>query len=199
PPLTAGRPLCHTTPLQQWGEEVEDGAIYSVTLHRVRAGGPFWGPSGGEEAGVGPPCPFVQYRTCKLRRLRAGTLPQLVRGLVAASAESDPGYLPSFLATYRAFATPGGCCGLGGLRPAPGVTGMPPRPKGEGPQSLICPLLPGLTPPPCPQGCAAGFPGAPPAPQPAPAPRLPAPGSPGLGGVCVGRRATAELSGGAGR
>ncbi|XP_039370637.1 ral guanine nucleotide dissociation stimulator-like 3 [Mauremys reevesii] len=93
-------------PLQQWGEEVEDGAIYSVTLQRVRAepaahGGPC------PLAGAGPPCPFVQYRTCKLRRLRAGTLPQLVRGLVSASAESDPGYLPSFLATYRAFATPG--------------------------------------------------------------------------------------------
>lgn len=93
-------------PLQQWGEEVEDGAIYSVTLQRVRAdpaanGGPC------PLAGVGPPCPFVQYRTCKLRRLRAGTLPQLVRGLVSAHAEGDPGYLPSFLATYRAFATPG--------------------------------------------------------------------------------------------
>ncbi|XP_050780981.1 ral guanine nucleotide dissociation stimulator-like 3 isoform X7 [Gopherus flavomarginatus] len=93
-------------PFQQWGEEVEDGAIYSITLQRVRAepaanGGPC------PLAGVGPPCPFVQYRTCRLRRLRAGTLPQLVRGLVAASAESDPGYLPSFLATYRAFATPG--------------------------------------------------------------------------------------------
>ncbi|XP_030401880.1 ral guanine nucleotide dissociation stimulator-like 3 isoform X7 [Gopherus evgoodei] len=93
-------------PLQQWGEEVEDGAIYSITLQRVRAepaanGGPC------PLAGVGPPCPFVQYRTCRLRRLRAGTLPQLVRGLVVASAESDPGYLPSFLATYRAFATPG--------------------------------------------------------------------------------------------
>ncbi|CAM4678802.1 unnamed protein product [Lepidochelys olivacea] len=92
-------------PLQQWGEEVEDGAIYSITLQRVRAdpaanGGPCL------LAGVGPPCPFVQYRTCKLRRLRAGTLPQLVRGLVSAYAEGDPGYLPSFLATYRAFATP---------------------------------------------------------------------------------------------
>ncbi|XP_053868737.1 ral guanine nucleotide dissociation stimulator-like 3 isoform X2 [Malaclemys terrapin pileata] len=93
-------------PLQQWGEEVEDGAIYSVTLQRVRAepaanGGPC------PLAGVEPPCPFVLYRTCKLRRLRAGTLPQLVRALVSASAESDPGYRPSFLATYRAFATPG--------------------------------------------------------------------------------------------
>ncbi|TFK01371.1 protein fosB [Platysternon megacephalum] len=92
-------------PLQQWGEEVEDGAIYSVTLQRVRAepaanGGPC------PLAGLAPPCPFVQYRTCKLRRLRAGTLPQLVRGLVSAGAESDPGYLPSFLATYRAFTTP---------------------------------------------------------------------------------------------
>ncbi|XP_065432117.1 ral guanine nucleotide dissociation stimulator-like 3 isoform X3 [Chrysemys picta bellii] len=93
-------------PLQQWGEEVEDGAIYSVTLQRVRAEP---APNGGPcpLAGVDPPCPFVLYRTCKLRRLRAGTLPQLVRGLVSASAESDPGYRPSFLATYRAFATPG--------------------------------------------------------------------------------------------
>ncbi|XP_075758453.1 ral guanine nucleotide dissociation stimulator-like 3 isoform X2 [Pelodiscus sinensis] len=78
--------------LQEWGEEVEDGAVYSVTLQRAAAD---------------VPCPFVQYRTCKLRRLRAGTLPQLVRGLVSASAEGDPGYVPSFLATYHAFTTPG--------------------------------------------------------------------------------------------
>ncbi|XP_038235235.1 ral guanine nucleotide dissociation stimulator-like 3 isoform X1 [Dermochelys coriacea] len=93
-------------PLQRWGEEVEDGAIYSVTLQRVRADP---ATNGGlcPLAGVGTPCPFVQYRTCKLRRLRAGTLPQLVRGLVSAHAEGDPGYLPSFLATYRTFATPG--------------------------------------------------------------------------------------------
>ncbi|XP_074836265.1 ral guanine nucleotide dissociation stimulator-like 3 isoform X2 [Carettochelys insculpta] len=93
-------------PLQEWGEELEDGAIYSVTLQRVRAeavanGGPCL------LAGAGAPCPFIQYRTCKLRRLRAGTLPRLVRGLVSAEAESDPAYVPSFLATYRAFATPG--------------------------------------------------------------------------------------------
>ncbi|XP_075758454.1 ral guanine nucleotide dissociation stimulator-like 3 isoform X3 [Pelodiscus sinensis] len=92
--------------LQEWGEEVEDGAVYSVTLQRVRAepaanGGPCL------LAAADVPCPFVQYRTCKLRRLRAGTLPQLVRGLVSASAEGDPGYVPSFLATYHAFTTPG--------------------------------------------------------------------------------------------
>ncbi|EMP37257.1 hypothetical protein UY3_05571 [Chelonia mydas] len=36
-------------PLQQWGEEVEDGAIYSVTLQRVRA----------DPVANGGPCPLV--------------------------------------------------------------------------------------------------------------------------------------------
>uniref|UniRef100_A0A8C8SSJ1 Ral guanine nucleotide dissociation stimulator like 3 n=1 Tax=Pelusios castaneus TaxID=367368 RepID=A0A8C8SSJ1_9SAUR len=85
-------------PLQEWGEEVEDGAIYSVILQRVRAE-----PAASEGSCGAPSCPFIQYRTCKLRRLRAGTLAKLVSGLVCAETESDPGYVPSFLATYRTF------------------------------------------------------------------------------------------------
>lgn len=30
-------PTFHQTPLQQWGEEAEDEAIYSITLERVKA------------------------------------------------------------------------------------------------------------------------------------------------------------------
>ena len=52
-----------------------------------------------------PECPFVQYRTCKRRVLRAATLPRLVKWLVSAKAEGDLDYVPSFLATYQAFAT----------------------------------------------------------------------------------------------
>ncbi|KAG8130049.1 hypothetical protein E2320_016649 [Naja naja] len=50
-------------------------------------------------------CPFVQYRTCKRRTLRAATLPQLVKWLLTANKEGDLNYTSSFLATYQAFAT----------------------------------------------------------------------------------------------
>ncbi|XP_053159825.1 ral guanine nucleotide dissociation stimulator-like 3 isoform X2 [Hemicordylus capensis] len=92
------------TPLQQWGEEAEDGAIYSITLQRVRAE-PMANRSCHLDDANPPECPFVQYRTCKRRTLRAATLPRLVKWLVSASAEGDLGYVPSFLATYRAFTT----------------------------------------------------------------------------------------------
>lgn len=50
-------------------------------------------------------CPFVQYRTCKRRTLRAATLPQLVKWLLTANKEGDFDYTSSFLVTYQAFAT----------------------------------------------------------------------------------------------
>uniref|UniRef100_A0A8C6XWK0 Ral guanine nucleotide dissociation stimulator like 3 n=1 Tax=Naja naja TaxID=35670 RepID=A0A8C6XWK0_NAJNA len=87
----------HQTPLQQWGEEAEDGAIYSIILERVKAE-PAEHPETSE-------CPFVQYRTCKRRTLRAATLPQLVKWLLTANKEGDLNYTSSFLATYQAFAT----------------------------------------------------------------------------------------------
>ncbi|KAM4749553.1 ral guanine nucleotide dissociation stimulator-like 3 [Rhinophrynus dorsalis] len=88
-------------PLQEWGEEVEDGAIYGVTLRRVRTEAPT-----GET--LAPPSSpgYVHYKTCKIRSLRAGTLEKLVENLLVEYQGSDPGYVPTFLSTYRAFTTP---------------------------------------------------------------------------------------------
>ncbi|KAH0628701.1 hypothetical protein JD844_010127 [Phrynosoma platyrhinos] len=93
------------TPLQQWGEEVEDGAIYSIILQRVRAE-PVAKRSCQLDEDSHPECPFVQYRTCKRRVLRAATLPRLVKYLASASVKDDCDCIPDFLATYQAFATP---------------------------------------------------------------------------------------------
>uniref|UniRef100_A0A8D2LE63 Ral guanine nucleotide dissociation stimulator like 3 n=1 Tax=Varanus komodoensis TaxID=61221 RepID=A0A8D2LE63_VARKO len=93
-------PASPQTPLQQWGEEVEDGVIYSIVLQRVRKE-----RLSKDDHGT-PECSFVQYRTCKRRVLRAATLPRLVDWLVTANAEGDLDYMSSFLATYQAFATP---------------------------------------------------------------------------------------------
>ncbi|KAM6469205.1 ral guanine nucleotide dissociation stimulator-like 3 isoform 2-T2 [Liasis olivaceus] len=93
------------TPLQQWGEEAEDGAIYSIALERVKAEPAASGASSSEHPGT-PECPFVQYRTCKRRTMRAATLPRLVEWLLTANKEGDLDYTSSFLATYQAFATP---------------------------------------------------------------------------------------------
>ncbi|XP_033029750.1 ral guanine nucleotide dissociation stimulator-like 3 [Lacerta agilis] len=104
-PTRMGKAELAMTPLQQWGEEVEDGAIYSIILHRVRAE-PIANRSCQLDLPGTPECPFVQYRTCKKRLLRAATLPRLVEWLVSADVEGDLGYVPSFLATYRAFTNP---------------------------------------------------------------------------------------------
>ncbi|XP_058027232.1 ral guanine nucleotide dissociation stimulator-like 3 isoform X2 [Ahaetulla prasina] len=92
-------------PLQPWGEETEDGAIYSITLERVKAEPAASGASSLKELPETSECPFVQYRTCKRRTLRAATLPQLVKWLLTANKEGDLDYTSSFLATYQAFTT----------------------------------------------------------------------------------------------
>ncbi|XP_069087982.1 ral guanine nucleotide dissociation stimulator-like 3 isoform X1 [Pleurodeles waltl] len=93
-------------PLQEWGEEVEDGAIYGVTLRRVKME-PDGSDSGGHtvdpDTPLMPGCGFVQYKTCKLRTLKAGSLEKLVENLIATDGGSDNTYVPCFLATYRAF------------------------------------------------------------------------------------------------
>ncbi|XP_069803418.1 ral guanine nucleotide dissociation stimulator-like 3 isoform X2 [Dendropsophus ebraccatus] len=85
-------------PLQEWGEEVEDGAIYGVTLRRVRTESP-----SGDFLAVATSPGYVHYKTCKVRSLRAGTLEKLVENLLVEYQGSDPGYVPTFLSTYRAF------------------------------------------------------------------------------------------------
>ncbi|KAM4038911.1 ral guanine nucleotide dissociation stimulator-like 3 isoform 2-T3 [Anomaloglossus baeobatrachus] len=89
-------------PLQEWGEEVEDGAIYGVTLRRVRTERPC-----GDLLDVAPSPGYVHYKTCKVRSLRAGTLDKLVENLLVEYQGSDHGYVPTFLSTYRAFTSPG--------------------------------------------------------------------------------------------
>ncbi|KAJ7317016.1 hypothetical protein JRQ81_003178, partial [Phrynocephalus forsythii] len=102
--LRMGKTELVMTPLQQWGEEVEDGAIYSIILERVKAEAVANRPCHLDHSSTSE-CPFVQYRTCKRRVLRAATLPKLVKWLLSANVEGDMDYIPSFLATYQAFAT----------------------------------------------------------------------------------------------
>ncbi|XP_037545354.1 ral guanine nucleotide dissociation stimulator-like 1 [Nematolebias whitei] len=84
-------------PVQEWGEETEDGAVYGVTLHREPVPG---SPSPCETRA--PCCGFVQYRTCKVRRLKAATLDQLVNHLLdCRNQEQDYGRI--FLSTYRTY------------------------------------------------------------------------------------------------
>ncbi|XP_036598297.1 ral guanine nucleotide dissociation stimulator-like 3 isoform X4 [Trichosurus vulpecula] len=117
-------------PLQEWGEEEVDGAVYNVTLRRQRSQRP--GQGGSRERGRGQaPDPgrsedFVHYRTCKVRALRAAPLERLVLELVHGDHEQDPAFVPAFLATHRAFVPTDHVLGL--LLPLRQV----PRPQGEG-------------------------------------------------------------------
>uniref|UniRef100_A0A8C0JWJ2 Ral guanine nucleotide dissociation stimulator like 3 n=1 Tax=Canis lupus dingo TaxID=286419 RepID=A0A8C0JWJ2_CANLU len=118
---TAGKELA-LAPLQDWGEETEDGAVYSVSLRRQL--------SQRLSRGTGPaPRPaadaFVHYRTSKVRALRAARLERLVRELVSGDREQDPGFVPAFLATHRAFVSTARVLGL--LLPPP----PPPLPPGS--------------------------------------------------------------------
>ncbi|XP_028694589.2 ral guanine nucleotide dissociation stimulator-like 3 isoform X6 [Macaca mulatta] len=100
---TAGKELA-LAPLQDWGEETEDGAVYSVSLRRQRS--QRLSPAEGT-AGSQAPSPiantFLHYRTSKVRVLRAARLERLVGELVSGDHEQDPSFVPAFLATYRTF------------------------------------------------------------------------------------------------
>ncbi|XP_047633098.1 ral guanine nucleotide dissociation stimulator-like 3 isoform X3 [Phacochoerus africanus] len=67
---------------------------------------------------------FLHYRTSKVRALRAARLERLVRELVSGDREQDPGFVPAFLATHRAFVPTARVLGL--LLPPP----PPPLPPG---------------------------------------------------------------------
>ncbi|KAA8585595.1 hypothetical protein FQN60_004289, partial [Etheostoma spectabile] len=83
-------------PVQEWGEEFEDGAVYGVTLRREPVPCP---PDPGEDS---PCCAFVQYRTCKVRRLKAASLDLLVKQLLDPGCQEQD-YARIFLSTYRTF------------------------------------------------------------------------------------------------
>lgn len=81
--------------MQEWGEELEDGVVYGVTLRRE----PLSSPSTSEKNSC---CTFVQYRTYKVRRVKAATPDRLVAHLLdAARQEADFGWI--LLSSYRTF------------------------------------------------------------------------------------------------
>ena len=75
--------------------------VYSVTLHRE----PVAPPPAQCPASPGPGHTFVQYRTCKVRRLTAATLERLVDHLLDPQG-AEPGFSRVFLSTYRTFTSP---------------------------------------------------------------------------------------------
>ncbi|MED6252259.1 Ral guanine nucleotide dissociation stimulator-like 1 [Ataeniobius toweri] len=94
--------------VQDWGEEVEEGAIYNVTLKRVQIQqaankGARW--LGAEGDRLPPGHTVSQLETCKIRSIRAGTLERLVETLLTAFGDNDQTYTSIFLSTYRAFAS----------------------------------------------------------------------------------------------
>lgn len=83
-------------PVQEWGEEEEDGAVFGITLRR-------------EPVVPNPDTPeqstafnFTQYHTVKLRRLKVATLERLVAHLLDPERQEQD-FPRVFLSTYRAF------------------------------------------------------------------------------------------------
>jgi hypothetical protein len=74
---------------------------------------------------------FLHYRTSKVRALRAARLERLVRELVSGDHDQDPGFVPAFLATHRAFVPTTRV--LGFLLPPP----PPPPPPPPAPSRLV--------------------------------------------------------------
>ncbi|XP_034365515.1 ral guanine nucleotide dissociation stimulator-like 3 isoform X2 [Arvicanthis niloticus] len=99
---TAGKELA-LAPLQDWGEETEDGAVYSVSLRRQRSQRSTPEGPGDGQTPIRATDTFLHYRTSKVRALRAAQLERLVHELVSGDPEQDPGFVPAFLATHRAF------------------------------------------------------------------------------------------------
>ncbi|XP_028311284.1 ral guanine nucleotide dissociation stimulator-like 1 [Gouania willdenowi] len=83
-------------PVQEWGEEIEDGAVYGVTLRREPV------PPSPSSAETSPCSAFMKYRTFKVRRLKAATLERLVNHLLDHGCQ-EPDYGRIILSTYRTF------------------------------------------------------------------------------------------------
>ncbi|XP_062304866.1 ral guanine nucleotide dissociation stimulator-like 1 [Osmerus eperlanus] len=92
-------------PVQEWGEEVEEGAVFGITLRRE----PTSLDAQTDSASPGDVHPsvfsFAQYHTVKVRRLKAATLERLVCHLLDAEHQEGD-YARVFLSTYRTFTCP---------------------------------------------------------------------------------------------
>ncbi|XP_057212808.1 ral guanine nucleotide dissociation stimulator isoform X1 [Triplophysa rosa] len=96
-------PVLEESSVQEIGEEVEEGAIYTITLrkvqlHQTASKGQRW-------LGVETDSALSLYETCKGRTIKAGTLEKLVEYMVSAYKEKDYTYGTIFLCTYRTFTT----------------------------------------------------------------------------------------------
>ncbi|XP_010874540.1 ral guanine nucleotide dissociation stimulator isoform X2 [Esox lucius] len=88
---------------QEIGEEVEDGAVFTITLRKVQL---HQSASKGQRwLGVETDSALSLYETCKVRTIKAGTLERLVEYMVSAFSGNDSTYVTIFLCTYRSFAT----------------------------------------------------------------------------------------------
>ncbi|XP_057183593.1 ral guanine nucleotide dissociation stimulator isoform X3 [Triplophysa rosa] len=88
---------------QEIGEEVEQGAVFSITLRKVQM---YQSSSKSQRwLGVDSDASLSLYETCKLRSIKAGTLERLVEYMVTAFRGNDSTYVTIFLCTYRTFAT----------------------------------------------------------------------------------------------
>uniref|UniRef100_A0A4W6BQB2 Ral guanine nucleotide dissociation stimulator-like 3a n=1 Tax=Lates calcarifer TaxID=8187 RepID=A0A4W6BQB2_LATCA len=83
-------------PVQEWGEEEEDGAVFGITLRREPV------PPSSDAAELSTAFGFVQYHTVKVRRLKAATLERLVTHLLDPKHQ-EPDFIRVFLSTHRAF------------------------------------------------------------------------------------------------
>uniref|UniRef100_A0A8C8JCW4 Ral guanine nucleotide dissociation stimulator n=1 Tax=Oncorhynchus tshawytscha TaxID=74940 RepID=A0A8C8JCW4_ONCTS len=92
---------CSST--QEIGEEVEEGAVFTITLRKVQL---HQSASKGQRwLGVETDSALSLYETCKVRTIKAGTLERLVEYMVSAFRGKDSTYVTIFLCTYRSFAT----------------------------------------------------------------------------------------------
>ncbi|XP_033829897.1 ral guanine nucleotide dissociation stimulator-like 1 isoform X2 [Periophthalmus magnuspinnatus] len=83
-------------PVQEWGEEEDNGAVFGITLRRDPVV-----PSP-ESPDLPTVFSFSQYHTVKLRRLKAASLDRLISHLLDhENQEAD--FARVFLSTYRAF------------------------------------------------------------------------------------------------
>uniref|UniRef100_A0A8C1ENY3 Ral guanine nucleotide dissociation stimulator n=1 Tax=Cyprinus carpio carpio TaxID=630221 RepID=A0A8C1ENY3_CYPCA len=95
--------VCVQNASQEIGEEVEDGAVFSITLRKVQM---YQSSSKNQRwLGVDSDSGLSLYETCKLRTIKAGTLERLVEYMVTAFRGNDSTYVTIFLCTYRTFAT----------------------------------------------------------------------------------------------
>ncbi|XP_055363492.1 ral guanine nucleotide dissociation stimulator-like 1 isoform X2 [Betta splendens] len=85
-------------PVQEWGDEEEDGAVFGVTLRRE--------PVLSDACELPGAFSFVQYHTVKTRRLKAATLERLVTHLLDPEHQ-EADFPRIFLSTYRSFTSTG--------------------------------------------------------------------------------------------